>query len=415
VFVREQRLVDAPKSRDATHESARPHSCTPEPGGCLCRSWGTQHCRRQLAHATCYGGACLLQSVGHVRINHPQILVVKLNRLNMVRGPFRVDDQDPLLGRTMSLRRQIAIGQLPLAWPRGCIRERVERKDRTRLAQAALNRRCGGFERLNVSLIDPRTDSPLLREHADQAPHRLAVQAAVTDEDVEGHQRQRYRSASLNGRVDAGLAAGGAAVPRIIQDMVGSIFPRVEEATFVEVLLSDERRRALLEYLGSNAPHARSIPALISVVAPKCRATPEQLSEAIGVLRAEGSPEAGQVLRDLLFHPDVPEDLLLQLAGEDEFISVLGHRAGPRRLLELLAEKPRYPEAITTLALHHFGAKDAPDKPFREFLLRYRDVDMLEYNLVRAKGLSDAKRGIVREIFGDDPDVSPVRGKRRRR
>jgi hypothetical protein len=54
----------------------------------------------------------------------------------------------------------------------------------------------------------------------------------------------------------------------------------------------------LLTYL-SGGTHARSVAALISVVAPKCRTTPEQLAEAIGALRAEDSPAAGHVLRDL--------------------------------------------------------------------------------------------------------------------
>ena len=58
-------------------------------------------------------------------------------------------------------------------------------------------------------------------------------------------------------------------------------------------------------------------------------------------------------------------------------------------------------EAITTLAIDHYGAKDARAKPFRAFLERYADVPMLEYNLRRAD-LDDAKRRIVVELFGKE-------------
>jgi hypothetical protein len=183
---------------------------------------------------------------------------------------------------------------------------------------------------------------------------------------------------------------------------VSPIRPRVDEATFIDVILSDERRAMLLAYLGGSAPHARSIAELISVVAKKCRATPDELRRALRVLATDQGAEAEEVLGELLFHPEIPEDALVQFAEEGRFISALGHRAGPRRLLEVLAERHRYPEAITTLALHHYGAEDESPESFRTFLQRYEDVHMLEYNLVRARGLSEKKRRIVREIFGDD-------------
>jgi hypothetical protein len=183
---------------------------------------------------------------------------------------------------------------------------------------------------------------------------------------------------------------------------LSDIRPGIDEATFINVIVSHERRAMLLAYLAGSAPHARSIAELISVVGKKCRATPDELRRAVRVLETEPSAEAEQVLADLLLHPDVPEDVLVQLADEDRFISTLGHRAGPRRLLEALAEKHRYPEAITTLALHYYGTEEESPESFRAFLRRYQNVHMLEYNLVRATGLSDKKRQIVREIFGEE-------------
>jgi hypothetical protein len=182
---------------------------------------------------------------------------------------------------------------------------------------------------------------------------------------------------------------------------VSSLHPNIDEGTFIEGLLSDEKRRMLLDFLAGSSPRARSILELISVVAPKCRATPSQLREAVALLRAESDREAREVLIDLLLHADIPEDVLMDLADDDDCLAVLGHRAGPRRLLEKLAEKYRYPEAITTLALYYYGTEEESAASFRAFLERYEDVPMLEHNLQSAKGLSEKKRKIVREVWGD--------------
>jgi hypothetical protein len=197
--------------------------------------------------------------------------------------------------------------------------------------------------------------------------------------------------------------------------MSRSVLERVSEDTFVELILSDELRRELLALLRRRAASAPSAAALIGVVASKCVATPGQLREAIDVLRAEGSSAADVVLFELLMHPDVPEGVLLRFVDDDRFLAALGHRRGPRGLLEALAKKHRYPEAITTLALMHYGTKQAPAPAFREFLREYADVPMLEYNLQRPTQLDASKQRIVREVFGIDREMSSARRKPPRR
>jgi hypothetical protein len=197
--------------------------------------------------------------------------------------------------------------------------------------------------------------------------------------------------------------------------LANPILHRVNEATFIELVLFDDLRHELLTFLGGRHSDVRSTAALIAVVARKCHATPDQLRDAIRLLEAEDRAEADDVLLDLLFHPDIPDDVLLQLAEQGKFISVLGHRSGPRRLLEFLADTHRHPEAITTLALKYYGSSVAPAKPFREFLRRYEDVEMLEYNLRRASSLDEKKREIVREVFGNHSESATGRGKKPRR
>jgi hypothetical protein len=197
--------------------------------------------------------------------------------------------------------------------------------------------------------------------------------------------------------------------------MPNPVLHRLNEATFIELILFDELRHELLTFLGGSSSDVRSTAALIAAVAKKCVATPDQLRKAIRLLEAEDRSEAKNVLLELLFHSEVPEDVLSKFAEEGKFISALGQRSGPRHLLEILAGKHRYPQAITTLALNCYGAKDQPARPFREFLERYKEIEMLEYHLRRATSLDKKKQEIVREVFGDDRTSPPSGHKTRRR
>lgn len=177
------------------------------------------------------------------------------------------------------------------------------------------------------------------------------------------------------------------------------VLHRLNEGTFIELLLYEDLRGELLAFLRRPWPEVQASWALLEVVAARCRATPGQLRSAIAALEADGSREADDTLLALLFHPDIPEDVLLRLAGAGRFITVLGHRGGPRRLLEVLAEQHRQAEAITTLALVYLGGPGMPARPFGAFIRRFADVPMLEINL-RGAVLDDRKRAIVDEVFG---------------
>lgn len=181
--------------------------------------------------------------------------------------------------------------------------------------------------------------------------------------------------------------------------MRNAILASVRESTFIELVLYQDLRQELLSCLAGRGKEVHSLIALIGVVAPRCQATPEQLREAIGLLEAEGRAAAQELLSELLMHPNIPEDILIHFAHEGKFVPTLGHRSGPRELLEILADRYRYPEAITTLALDYYGAPQAKLKPFQDFLQKYRDVEMLEYNLSNNTTLDQEKRKVVQQFF----------------
>ena len=173
----------------------------------------------------------------------------------------------------------------------------------------------------------------------------------------------------------------------------------IHEGTFIELVLDGSSRRELLELVNGRDARRQGMRALVSVVAPKCEATPDQLRDAIALLDDD---DGATLASELLFHPDVPADVLLRLATAGKYLASIAHRRStPREVLEVLAEKHRYPEAITTLAIDHYGAPGAKAKPFRDFIARFEDVPMLEYNLRRAN-LDEAKRRAFLEVFGEE-------------
>lgn len=80
--------------------------------------------------------------------------------------------------------------------------------------------------------------------------------------------------------------------------MRDAILASVRESTFIELVLYQDFRQELLSCLAGRGKKVHSLIALISVVAPRCQATPEQLREAIGLLEAEERVAAQELLSD---------------------------------------------------------------------------------------------------------------------
>jgi hypothetical protein len=68
-------------------------------------------------------------------------------------------------------------------------------------------------------------------------------------------------------------------------------------------------------------------------------------------------------------------------------------------LLERIALKYRYSEAITTLALSYYSRPDYPTEAFAIFLQTYATDAMLRYNIIRHFDMPPDKWKVVLEVF----------------
>jgi hypothetical protein len=68
-------------------------------------------------------------------------------------------------------------------------------------------------------------------------------------------------------------------------------------------------------------------------------------------------------------------------------------------LLERIAAKFCYSEAITTLALRYYSQPEYPTEAFATFLRTYATDYMLRYNMTRYTDLPPDKLRVVQEVF----------------
>lgn len=167
----------------------------------------------------------------------------------------------------------------------------------------------------------------------------------------------------------------------------------------ITMLLDVERRKKLIQALEAEQGSILPLTNWYSQLASCCQASEEELRQVAHILLAENDEH---LLGDLLFHPNMPSDVLFHLVDLGYYITQLGHRSGPQELLERLASEYGYSEAITTLALYYYNQPNIPPSQFREFLEKYKNDVMLEFNLRRTKNLSEEKKQVVVEIFEDE-------------
>jgi hypothetical protein len=165
------------------------------------------------------------------------------------------------------------------------------------------------------------------------------------------------------------------------------------------IILDDARRKTLLAALADEQATRLPLHNRVSDAAGRCHATGEELALIARVLVAEAGGE--RLLEEFVFHPLMPHAVLHDLLDAGLCITALGHRSGPRDLLEKLASSHRYSEAITTLALRYYSSEDTSDEEFAAFVQKYRDDWMLRYNLRRSPELSDHRRSIALSVIGE--------------
>lgn len=167
--------------------------------------------------------------------------------------------------------------------------------------------------------------------------------------------------------------------------------------TLIPILLDSARRQQFVAALRQEPDNDCPLFFQYEQVAPVCHATPDGLRAVVALLRTRPY-RALHLLDALLFHPQLPEDVLLDLARDPRWVTPLAHRQGPRALLEYLAQTYQTSEAITTLALSYYP-HDSADI-FAHFLAQHRDNAMLRYNVPNSPALSKKQRSLAAALLG---------------
>lgn len=166
----------------------------------------------------------------------------------------------------------------------------------------------------------------------------------------------------------------------------------------ITILLDAKSRKTLIQAIKAEQGTFLPLSNEYSQLAPQCQASEEELRQVSNILLEE---DDDYLLENLIFHPNMPDDVLFHLVDSDKYITRLAHRSGPQELLEKLASEYQYSEAVTTLALDYYSQPDFSTSEFREFIQKYRDDFMLEHNVRRLKNVSEEKKQVVIDIFGE--------------
>jgi hypothetical protein len=151
-----------------------------------------------------------------------------------------------------------------------------------------------------------------------------------------------------------------------------------------------------------------AIPILIREVPPLPQVASLLIRRAFEVAQNR-IPQDREEICWLLSHPEAPEDLLLRLCEQGLYLDVLGHRQGPRALLEKMASQHRYPEAVLTVGKQLYGDLGESAQSLRAFLLDHRDSAWLFESLARAEPSSAEKEQVFLEVAQPLPFVDEVR------
>lgn len=99
----------------------------------------------------------------------------------------------------------------------------------------------------------------------------------------------------------------------------------------------------------------------------------------------------------LLTHPSLTEGVLVDLLDSNPaMLSELGHQPGPRKLLDFLAEKYRYPEAILTIAKDLYTNPELSTAEFQAFLTKHAENEWMLKSLAHlAPSTSEKEEGLI--------------------
>lgn len=168
--------------------------------------------------------------------------------------------------------------------------------------------------------------------------------------------------------------------------------------SLIEILLDSRKRAALLSAMQAETGFDLPITNKYHELALRCNATSQQLEKAVNVL-LQCQPQNDVLIDPLVYHPNISEKVLFNLLQQKRCISSLGHRSGPRRLLEKLAAEHAYSEAITTLAFEYYGLPDADINQFAEFITKHINDPMLRWNIENTTRLPEKKQTLALKLL----------------
>jgi tetratricopeptide (TPR) repeat protein len=173
----------------------------------------------------------------------------------------------------------------------------------------------------------------------------------------------------------------------------------ITKDNLIAVLCDPRQRYRLRKAMHEEQEKGMPLTNRYAELARTCMATPEQLHQVVKVM-LRYRRRYGGMLCDVVFHPGMSDATLFLLYERRCCLSYLGHRAGPRSLLERIAAEHRYSEAITTLALRYYNKLDYSAEAFADFLREHADDPMLRGNILCHAGLPPDKQEAVQRVFG---------------
>ena len=196
--------------------------------------------------------------------------------------------------------------------------------------------------------------------------------------------------------------------PKAVRSSRALLPDALTPATLVALVLDPPRRRALLAALGREHGSSVTLRNAYERAARRADATPDDLARVVAVLEAEGEVEA---LRAFVWHPSMPETVLLDLCERGVCVTELGHRAGPRSLIRRVAELHAYAEAILTLALDLYRDPTEPAEAFAAHARAHATHEWMLRTLAEVNGSDPEKEAIYEALLGASPDAAAYRAR----
>jgi hypothetical protein len=176
----------------------------------------------------------------------------------------------------------------------------------------------------------------------------------------------------------------------------------IDPGTLAKRLHDAEFRRELAHAIEGEQGSLLPVTQAYEIAAAKTQATDAELRSIVELLGREEANEA--LIRALLVHPEMPEDILLGFCERGEHVDVLGHRGGPRSLLARIAQLHNYAEAILTLALDFYQDPDVPLAEFEAFVRSHATNEWMLRSLAEVEASSAEKEQTYEALLADFPD-----------